>query len=124
MNFSADFDHELTEMTECLSFCNNNYNLTHETITVLKKKKYIKFVNEDDLDEDIPCQLMIQYFNNRNFRVIFHNPNYNLPEKIYDDKISNKQLIERYDQYKALWIECIVPFSDPDLQIKLQYHWN
>ena len=95
MQLNAQFDSESSKMSQKLIFSCEDFELRREDIAQLKKKKLIGYVNEDDLPDVIPCQVLVFIEHLNKAQVTFFNPKFPLPLEVFDDPFLNKDLIER-----------------------------
>ncbi|MEI6118940.1 MAG: hypothetical protein WCP92_07110 [bacterium] len=95
MEINAVFDAESSKISEKIIFSCENFELTHDDITELKKKKLISYIAEETLPRIIPCQVLVFIENSTKARVIFFNPRFALPLEVFDEPFLNKNLIER-----------------------------
>ena len=95
MEINAQFDAESSKISEKIIFSCENFELHHEDIIELKKKKFISYVNEETLPRIIPCQVLIFFEYGSKARIMLFNPRFVLPQEVFDDPFLNKNLIER-----------------------------
>jgi hypothetical protein len=95
MQLNAQFDAESSKISEKIIFSCENFDLSHEDIAELKKKKLISYVMEETLPRTIPCQVLIFIENSNKAKIMFFNPRFVLPLEVFDEPFLNKNLIER-----------------------------
>jgi hypothetical protein len=76
MLLNLQFDAEASKISESLMFSCENHELLREDITQLKKEKLVQYIQEEDLPEIIPCQILMFLENPKKARVVFFNPNF------------------------------------------------
>ena len=95
MQLNAQFDSESSKISQKMIFSCEDFELRRENIAELKKKKLIGYVNEDDLPEIIPCQVLIFIEHVNKAQITFFNPKFTLPAEVLDNPFLNKDLIAR-----------------------------
>ena len=121
MQLNAKFDQESSKMSQKLIFSCEDFELRQEDIAELKKKKLITYVQENDLPEIIPCQVLIFLEYGNKAQITFFNPKFELPEKIFETPWLNKDLIERNKKNWGFWMECAVPLYDDCIKFDFSY---
>jgi hypothetical protein len=111
MQINAQFDQESSTISQKIIFTCEDFELTHEDIADLKKKKYISYVEEKTLPERIPCQVLI-FLENMKARVVFFNQDFVLPPEVLKESFFNKDLIDRCATNGGFRIEFMLPLSD------------
>lgn len=124
MYIKAYYDHEATLLSEKLTFFCDEFEITQEDITAMKKNKVLNLVKWDDLPKSIPCQVLLQMESNnmKAFSMKFMNPSFVLPLECYDEQFLNRDLLAWSADHGGFWLECVVPlhnkFFEIDLSIK------
>lgn len=92
MKIDAKFDSDASRTAQKLIFSCEHFELHREDIIQLKGKKLINYVQEDQLPQTIPCQVLV-FVEKIKARVILFNPSIILSLK--DEPFLNKDIIER-----------------------------
>jgi hypothetical protein len=95
MEINAVFDAESSKISDKIIFSCEEFELNHDDIAELKKKKLISYVLEETLPRMISCQVLIFIENANKARVILFNPRFVLPLEALDEPFLNKNLIDR-----------------------------
>lgn len=121
MHLDLQFDKESAKLAGKFIFSCENYELSRQDIAELKKKKLIQYIEENDLPESIPCQVLLITEHIHKAEVMFFNPTFELPAKVFDEPLLNKNLIDRSAKNGWFWIECSLPLRDKGIEINLSY---
>jgi hypothetical protein len=95
MEINAVFDTESSKISDKIIFSCEEFDLTRDDITDLKKKKIISYVVEETLPHTIHCQILIFIENSTKAKIMFFNPKFVLPLEVFDEPFLNKNLIDR-----------------------------
>ncbi len=112
MEINAQFDAESSKISEKIIFSCEHFELTHEDIAQLKKRKLIAYIQEDDLPDSIPCQVLIFIENFNKAKVMLFNPRFDLPPQVFENAFLNKDIIQRCKTNGGFRMEFIVPLHD------------
>lgn len=121
MHLSASFDPEASAISDKLTFFCDKFELHREDIADFKKKKLVRLVDADSLPETIPCQVLVQCENATRAKMTFFNPNFLLPQEVYDDPLLNKDLIEASERNGGFWLEIHIPLKDSGIGLNFSY---
>ncbi|MDD5376824.1 MAG: hypothetical protein PHH16_01775 [Candidatus Gracilibacteria bacterium] len=121
MHLSTLFDPEASELAGQLTFYCERFELSREDIEELKDKKLIRLVETESLPEIIPCQVLVQCETVTRAKITFFNPNFQLPEAVYDDPFLNRDLIEASERHGGFWLEIVVPLKDSGIGLDFSY---
>ena len=95
MEIHVEFDAESSKISEKIIFSCEEFELTHDDIADLKRKKLISYVVEETLPRRIPCQVLVFIENSNRARIVFFNQRFVLPLEVFDEPFLNKNLIDR-----------------------------
>lgn len=96
MDINVEYDSDSSKMLEKLTFSCDKFELSRKDVIKLRDKKKLK-IKGDDFPEIVPCQVFVHFENFKEAKVIFLNPEFELPSEIYDEPFLNKDLIYRYE---------------------------
>jgi hypothetical protein len=98
MLLNLQFDPEASRLARKIIFSCESYDLKPEDIAQLKKEKIVKHVQEENLPERIPCQVLMFWENYKEAKIIFFNPDFILPEKALEENFLNQDLIRQCEE--------------------------
>ena len=121
MLLNMQFDAEASKISEKLMFSCEKYELRREDITQLKKEKLVKYIQEEDLPEIIPCQILMFLDNPRKARIVLYNTQFTLPKEVLDNHFLNKDLIEQCKVNGWFWLEFLLPMNSKGITLDFSY---
>lgn len=121
MHLSTLFDPEASIVSDKLTFYCEHFELTRADIDELKEKKLIRLIETECLPETLPCQVLVQCESVARAKITFFNPNFILPEAVYDEPFLNKDLIEASERNGGFWMEILIPLKDSGVELGFAY---
>ncbi len=121
MQLHVKYDREASSIAEKIVFSCDTFELCRDDIIELKQKKLLRFVKWDDLPEALQCQIIVQYETFKKVKVIFFNPNVQLPKEIFNEPLLNKDLIEQSQRNWFFWLEFTIPLDDKCVKLDFSY---
>ena len=121
MHLSTLFDPQASEISGNLTFYSERFELSREDIEELKEKKLVRLVETEYLPKMIPYQVLAQCEGVTRTKITFFNPNFVLPQEVYDDPFLNRDLIEGSDRHGGFWLEVTVPLKDSGIELGFSY---
>lgn len=122
MHLTTLFDPAASELAGHITFYSERFELSREDIEELKDRKLVRLVETEHLPETIPCQVLVQCESVTRAKITFFNPNFVLPEAVYDDPFLNKDLIEASERHGGFWMEIQVPLKDSGIELDFSYN--
>ena len=99
MYLSLEFDKESSKALGKIVFYDPKFKFTREDLVLLKKKKLLKYIDEDTFPEQIDCQVLLTMEPNNIAKIIFFDPERILPSEISTQALYNKNIITRSHQH-------------------------
>lgn len=118
MEINAKLDSNASKIAQKLIFSCEYIELLHEDIIELKNRKYINYVNENELPEKIPCQVLI-FVEGVKAKFVLFNPSIVLEFK--DESFLNKDIIEWTKENGGFWMEFTVPLYEKYINFNLDF---
>ena len=120
MYIHAHYDPETSQMLEKMTFSCEKYELRREDLIDLAQRKILR-LKGDDLPEIIPCELLIHFESFKEAKLIFYNPEFQLPAEVCEEPFLNKQLIDWCEKNGGFWMELMVPLNDGGITFTFEY---
>ena len=117
MEIRVEFDQESSKISEKIIFSCEGFELHHNDITELKKKKFISYVVEETLPRVIPCQILVFIENSNRARIVFFNQRFVLPLEVFDEPFLNKNLIDRHKTNGWFRMEFTIPLHNKHIKL-------
>lgn len=98
MLLNLQFDPEASKIASKIIFSCEDYELTREDITELKKDKILKYIQEEYFPEKISCQVLLFLESAKEAKIVFFNPDFILPKEILEEPFLNQHLIQQCEK--------------------------
>ncbi len=121
MLLNLQFDPEASRLARKIIFSCESYELRPEDIVKLKENRIVKHVQEENLPERIPCQVLMFRENYKEAKIIFFNPDFILPEKALEDNFLNQDLLRWCKENWWFRLEFIMPLNKKEIKINFSY---
>lgn len=121
MFLSLCYDLEASQLAEKIVFFDSSYVLCRQDIVDLKKKKLITYIDENDLPETLPCQILVSLEDSSKAKMMIFNPDYILSASVFDNAFLNKELIEWHYTHGWFWIDFTISLYDKDFKLHFEY---
>ena len=113
------YDREASKIALKMTFVSDEFELQPYHIMMFKKEWRLRLVNEDNLPENMLCQVIAQPEKFDVMKYIFFNPDFIIPEECHEEPLLNKNLLDRSAKNGWLWIEVLIPLKNKDFALSI-----